>query len=78
MHATIPKCIVGSSLFLDFSISGKSEKNGTKRHERMFVSAKRKQQKQVQQLQCQEPDALIISHIAFRNYRVRFSPKTFF
>ena len=39
--------------FLDFSISEKIWENGTRSHGRMFLSAKRRQQKYVSQLQCQ-------------------------
>ena len=70
-HVTIPIGIAGSLLLLHFSISGKSEKNSTRRHGRMFASAKRKQQKQVGQPQYQEQcnDHMPIT---FRDCRVHF------
>ena len=49
-------------------------KNETRGHGRIFAGAKRKQQKYVRQLQCQEQRVLIISHITFRDCRVYIIP----
>ena len=49
-------------------------KNETRGHGRIFAGAKRKQQKYVRQLQCQEQRVLIISHITFWDCGVHIFP----